>query len=418
MGGGGGQTQATQSRSTVKIPKEIRERGSTITTGAMDHYFDPAHKFEQFDINKYGGYGEQRTGQLNQGHQVAGQQFGDATGSYQPYINAATHSIAGSQNRNQAEGMYGPQYNSQNIQRYMNPFIQGVIDRGIGDIGDAMNKTRLDNQSRAAGAGAFGGARHGVIDAESQSTAADTMQRFVGDQLAGGFNQAVGQYNQDFQNQMAALDITNRAKQQNVNTDTALSQLYANLGQQLQGQQIAGGDANLKLAEIVRQQDQTERDKAYGAYLEERDYPMEIYERLAAVNAMQPHNRTTTTTGTTSTSGAGGGFPWGAAIGAAGSIISDVREKEDIKSVNPESILRKFAKVPSKSYEYKEEAKAKYPEMTGEGRRYGFMAQDLEKALPGTVKTLDDGVKTVDVGNTLGSLVAAVTALEKRTRKS
>jgi hypothetical protein len=80
-------------------------------------------------------------------------------------------------------------------------------------------------------------------------------------------------------------------------------------------------------------------------------------------------------------------------------------------------VLGAFASLPSKTYTYTDEAREYFPELTADGERTGFMAQDYEEAFDGEgVKDLD-GVKAMDVPNVIGKLVVAVKGLEARTRK-
>lgn len=412
---GGAKTKTAQTTKS-EIPAEIRERGTAISTGAMNQYFDPAEKYKAFNFNDYSDVGKSTTGQLNNYHSQAGNQFTNANNSYQPYINRADQAATNANANNQATGVNGPDYSFQNIQGFMNPFQQGVIDQGVREIGRGLNDARLNNQSRAAQAGAFGGARHGVVDAESQRTAANSLNDFVGTQLNQGFNQAVGQYNTNFGQGLQANAANNAAKAQNFGQAQSLSQILANLGQQRQSQDIAGGNASMNFGNIVMQQEQAEKDNAYNkGYIDKRDYPLEIYERLAGINAMQPVNRTSTSTGTSKESGG-----WlGPALGAVGSIVSmasDERVKEDIETIDPETVLGAFASVTPKSYKYKDDILASHPDLTKPGRRTGFMAQDLERAFQKEAGLTVDGIKTVDIPELMGNLVAAVTGLERRTR--
>lgn len=416
---GSGKTTTTNVSKT-EIPAEIRERGSTITNAAMGSYFDPASRYTSFTSSdpNYGTYnqvGINTTGQLNNYHTQAGQNFTDAGSSYQPYISRADQTVTQANADNQATGVNGPNFNWGTLSQYMNPFAQGVIDQGVNEIGRNLTGQRLQNQSAAAQAGAFGGARHGVIDAEAQRTAADTLQNFVGNQLNTGFNQAVGQYNTDFGQKLQANAASNAAKAQNFGQSQSLAQILANLGQQRQQQQLAAGGAQLNLGNVMTAQEQAQKDNAYSkGYVDQRGYPMDIYERLAAINAMQPVNRTSTTTGTQSTSGG-----WlGPAIGAVGSIFaaSDERAKENIKDVDPEEVLGAFAQVQPKSYTYKKDIVQALPGITAPGPRTGFMAQDLERAFGKKSGPDILGVKTVDMAEVMGNLVAAVHGLEKRTR--
>jgi hypothetical protein len=85
--------------------------------------------------------------------------------------------------------------------------------------------------------------------------------------------------------------------------------------------------------------------------------------------------------------------------------------------VDPETVLGAFSTIPTKTYRYTDEAREYFPELTADGERTGFMAQDYEKAFDGEgVKDLD-GVKAMDVPNVIGKLVVAVKGLEARTRK-
>lgn len=103
---------------------------------------------------------------------------------------------------NQALGIYGnvPTV-AAGMSTYQNPFTQQVVDRAVGDIGrTAAIQTDL-NRANAAKAGAFGGARHGLVDAATNAEA----QRAMGDLSAQlnmqGFNTAA---------QLAQGDISNR----------------------------------------------------------------------------------------------------------------------------------------------------------------------------------------------------------------
>ncbi len=412
---GGGKTTTTQ-KSTVEIPQEIRDRGTKITNAAMGNYFDPSQKHETFNYNQYQGVGKDTTGQLNNFHTQAGNQYQNAATSYQPYIDRANSAITSAANGSKAQNVNGPNFTQANVQRFMNPYQDLVINQGLSDISRGLNTQRLQNQTSAARAGAFGGARHGVIDAESQRTAADTAQRFVGEQLNSGYGQAVNQYNTDFSQGLQATSLNNAAAGQNFTQGATYSQILANLGQQQQTQQMNAGDKLLGLGNVKTAQEQAQKDNAYNkGYLDKRGYPMDIYERLAAINAMQPVNRTSTTVGTERSSGG-----WlGPALGAGAQILaaaSDERAKENIADIDPEEVLGAFSRVPPKSYTYKQEALDALPELTRPGKRTGFMAQDLERAFGKPSGPTIKGVKTVDIAEVMGNLVTAVHGLEKRTR--
>lgn len=84
---------------------------------------------------------------------------------------------------------------------YQNPYTQQVVDRSIADIGRTTAMQQEANKANAARAGAFGGSRQGLVEAETNAAA----QRAIGDLSANlnmqGFNTAA---------QLAQGDIANQ----------------------------------------------------------------------------------------------------------------------------------------------------------------------------------------------------------------
>lgn len=84
---------------------------------------------------------------------------------------------------------------------YQNPFTQQVVDRAVADVGRTTATQQEANKAGAARAGAFGGSRHGLVEAETNAAS----QRTIGDLSSNlnmqGFNTAA---------QLAQGDINNR----------------------------------------------------------------------------------------------------------------------------------------------------------------------------------------------------------------
>jgi len=101
------------------------------------------------------------------------------------------------------------------------------------------------------------------------------------------------------------------------------------------------------------------------------------------------------------------------ALGTAGAAMSDKTQKTEIKSKG--GISKEFLDV-LKPYEYK----YKDPSMDGaaHGRRFGIMAQDLEKSEAGKSIVMDtpDG-KKIDVSQGLGLSLAALADINERLKK-
>lgn len=101
----------------------------------------------------------------------------------------------------------------------------------------------------------------------------------------------------------------------------------------------------------------------------------------------------------------------GATIGAA--LLSDKNQKTNIQESSQE--IGKFLKALSaKSYDYKDSSMPG----AGEGKRYGIIAQDLEKSEMGKSLVMDSPLgKMVNVPQSVGALLAAVSHLNKRLDK-
>jgi hypothetical protein len=75
---------------------------------------------------------------------------------------------------------------------YMNPYTSEVIDRTMDDMNRQRSISLQGIGDQAQSAGAFGGSRHGVADAETQRAYADVMARTSAQLRDQGFNQASG----------------------------------------------------------------------------------------------------------------------------------------------------------------------------------------------------------------------------------
>lgn len=108
---------------------------------------------------------------------------------------------------------------SQDISEYQSPYQQQVIDATMRDIQRQADIARSSAQDRAIRAGAFGGSRSAILEAESQRPYADVMARTSADLRQRGFEQAQTAAERDVarQQQMALLapelELRGRAEQ-------------------------------------------------------------------------------------------------------------------------------------------------------------------------------------------------------------
>ena len=120
-----------------------------------------------------------------------------------------------------------------NIQAFQNPYTQQVVDTTMQDMerGRVMAMNQLGAQ--ATQAGAFGGSRHGVAEAETNRGYFDTLGRTMAGLRSDGFNTAMQNAfeNQDMQSRLAGqgfgfgLDLNQQQIQQGALQQQAMQNL-------------------------------------------------------------------------------------------------------------------------------------------------------------------------------------------------
>ena len=145
---------------------------------------------------------------------------------------------------------------------------------------------------------------------------------------------------------------------------------------------------------------------ARSEHLREQNYGLDQAGQLAGILSGSPRDSTSTTTspGPSLLSQI-----VGTAATAAGAYMSDERLKEDRTPADGEAVLGAFETMPAEDYSYKPEAQAAFgvPE-----QRTGVMAQDYAREFPEG----SDGTQ-IDMADMLGKMLAAIQALDKRTKK-
>ena len=93
----------------------------------------------------------------------------------------------------------GNMYDPSGVQKFMNPYQQQVIDESIRQINRQGQMSRQNLQGQATRAGAFGGSRQGVQDAELERALSEQRNSAIVGGLSQGYNQAATQAQQAFE---------------------------------------------------------------------------------------------------------------------------------------------------------------------------------------------------------------------------
>ena len=143
-----------------------------------------------------------------------------APGAYQPQNVSAQQISAG-------------QLANTDLQTYMNPYTNEVIDRSLSDLERGRQGAISSTQGQATAAGAFGGSRHGVVDSLIGREFADSAGSLAANLRNAGWSQAIGS---------AQFDIGNRLGVDQYNSSNALQAALANQGAGLTAGLAANSD--------------------------------------------------------------------------------------------------------------------------------------------------------------------------------
>jgi hypothetical protein len=93
---------------------------------------------------------------------------------------------------------------------YTNPYESQVVQQSLTDLGGAQEKALNQMGAQASAAGAFGGSRQGIAEAETRKAYADQAARMVSGLRQSGYQQAQQLAGQDIARQMQ-VDAANQA---------------------------------------------------------------------------------------------------------------------------------------------------------------------------------------------------------------
>lgn len=208
--------------------------------------------------------------------------------------------------------------------QFQNPFQQQVVDQSLGQLDRARQMSIGMGEDQALAAGAYGGSRHGVADAETNRAFADQAGQLAAGLNMQGFNTALGAAQQQ-----QGVDLAAQQANQGANLDAARLGLLGSQGLMGAGQGLFG--QGLQAAQMGQDYNQAIRDFDFQQYQQAFQDPRILAQMESAAIQGIPSISTTSSTGAQSGgssfgSAIGGGLsgaamgaqvggPWGAAIG-------------------------------------------------------------------------------------------------------
>jgi len=222
-------------------------------------------------------------------------------GAYQPYLTAGSQAVSQATADTRAAGQ---RINQQNIQEYMNPYSNLVLQNQLAEMNRQAAMQQQGLQAQAVRSGAFGGSREGIQRAELARNLMQTQNQAIAQSAQQGYGQALNAAQQQQQAQLnAATQLGNLGVQQG-----AFGQTAQQLGQQ---------DVNF-LYNIGQQQQaltQQQNDATRNTQLQQAYEP---YQRLGYLSDIYKGAPTTQQSITAATAPVPSAFQQAAGLGIAG----------------------------------------------------------------------------------------------------
>ena len=182
----------------------------------------------------------------------------------------------------------GAQYDPTSYQAYMNPYEDAAVQSAMGDIQRASDIAQLGNSARAVGAGAFGGSRDAIVQAEQNRTALDQQARTAAQMRAAGYGQA----------QQLGMNAFDSALSRQQNMATAYGQLgvqQAGLGELTSGLSVQDLNTLMTTGSLQRGVDQAGLDATRLSNLQRYTQPYQQYGFLSDIYSGTPSGSSTLT---------------------------------------------------------------------------------------------------------------------------
>jgi hypothetical protein len=383
MGGQTG-TQQTQTQQTTQLPPWIND--------AAQQNYAVAQGIATTPLQQYQG---QMTPDVSQQLQQSWSTAATSANAGQPQLNASTAGLVGA--LGQTPSSILPQtLAGANLQPYMNPYTQNVINATLPIMQQQLGQTLATNAGNAVNQGAFGGSRFGVQQGVAQAQGALGETQMAEQLNQANYAQAVQGAQYDIGNNMTAQTANQAAQQAKINSDIAAAgglnanaQTAGQLAQSAFNMQNTAGTQQMSTAQDQINAQMQKFQQAWG-------YPTQELGVLQSALGMTPYGQSTTgASDTTTYTPTNWAMLAGAGLGAAGSIFkgagagvlggnSDKRLKKNLKRVGTHGPTG----VPIYDYNWK-------GEKPGAPKTRGPMAQDVEKVLPGAVVKDAAGMRRV-----------------------
>jgi len=298
MGGGGGGSPApnTTYSQTSNIPEYAQPYVEQMLGSAQGEIFDRDAAGNPTNIKPYKPFSNDPTSyfagfsplQKQAQQQAQNMQVTPETGLASGMSAAAGMGALGTQYN--PMGAYSQQFGQQQADQYMNPYMQSVVNIQQQAAQRQADIARTGRNAQATQAGAFGGARQFITDAEANRALADQQNAIQAQGLNAAFSQAQQQFNADQAANLQAQQANIGQQQfganlgmQGLQTGLSAAGQLGQLGQNVYGQQMGINQLQNQYGAQQQQFQQGILNQQIQDYATAQQYPML---QLANMNAL------------------------------------------------------------------------------------------------------------------------------------
>jgi hypothetical protein len=252
-GGGGGQQPTSQSVTQSNIPEYARPYAERMLG-----------KAEALTETPYQAYGGERIAGFNNLQNRAFQEAANLGPSQQLGIGTQLAGMSGLGSLQAGQNYQNMATNPYAMQSYMSPYIQNALAPQMQEAARQSDIQGQQNAGQAARAGAFGGSRFGLQEAERQRNLATMQNSIYGTGMQNAFQNA-----QQAQQFGATLGL------QGMGQGLQAANTLGQLGQTQFGQQQAAMQARAAAGQQQQDLEQQKLGQQYQDFLTQRGYPQQ-----------------------------------------------------------------------------------------------------------------------------------------------
>lgn len=249
--------------STETVPTTTTTEGPEWMEQGSADLFASAKNLAQEEYQPYGG---PRVAGFSPDETTGFEMVRGAAGDWQPDFTSAREMV----------GRGTEAWSPERAAEYMNPYSKNVLDVAANELERRHGIRGKERAGRAVSMGAFGGAQHGVQEAESERNLEQNLSDLYGKGLGAAYESAYGQFAGDRGQALKGAGA------------------YAGLGEKGAGLGYADAEAMLRTGGMQRGMEQENLETAYQDFQEQREWPYKQIGYASDILRGTPYSTTTT----------------------------------------------------------------------------------------------------------------------------